>query len=84
MSAAKLNTVKGQILLKKKPTMSHKQFCDYWENDHGQLALPWALDTGVLYYAQVCWFVIIVVIPSDSMYFLHHTISCYIDKFHKS
>ncbi|KAL7948254.1 hypothetical protein V8C42DRAFT_313933 [Trichoderma barbatum] len=53
MSATNPATRKGQILLKKKPTISYEQFCDYWENEHGQLALPWALATGVLYYAQI-------------------------------
>lgn len=45
----------GQILLKRNPTFNDKNndFYASWENEHGQQALPWALATGVTYYAQV-------------------------------
>lgn len=45
----------GQILLKRNPIFNgkDKDFYASWENDHGQQALPWALATGVTYYAQV-------------------------------
>lgn len=45
----------GQILLKRNPIFNDKDndFYASWENEHGQQALPWALATGVTYYAQV-------------------------------
>ncbi|KAK0761165.1 hypothetical protein N5P37_006111 [Trichoderma harzianum] len=44
----------GQILLKRNPIFNDKDkdFYASWENEHGQQALPWALATGVVYYAQ--------------------------------
>ncbi|RFU77144.1 hypothetical protein TARUN_5126 [Trichoderma arundinaceum] len=42
----------GQILLKRNPVFIDEEFYSSWENEHGQQALPWALATGVTYYAQ--------------------------------
>ncbi|KAL7783139.1 hypothetical protein V8C43DRAFT_188918 [Trichoderma afarasin] len=45
----------GQILLKRNTVFNDKDndFYASWENEHGQQALPWALATGVTYYAQI-------------------------------
>ncbi|KAL6817110.1 hypothetical protein J3E69DRAFT_369787 [Trichoderma sp. SZMC 28015] len=45
----------GQILLKRNPIFNDrdKDFYASSENQHGQQALPWALATGVTYYAQL-------------------------------
>ncbi|KAL7929891.1 hypothetical protein V8C35DRAFT_284035, partial [Trichoderma chlorosporum] len=45
----------GQVLLKRNAIFNDKDkdFYDSWEKEHGQRALPWALATGVTYYAQI-------------------------------
>ncbi|KAL7911950.1 hypothetical protein GGI35DRAFT_477643 [Trichoderma velutinum] len=45
----------GQTLLKRNPIFNNRDedFYESWENEHGQQALPWAIATGVTYYAQI-------------------------------
>ena len=42
-----------QALLKRHPTLSRSAFKDYYIHHHGPLALPYFLDCGVTYYAQL-------------------------------
>jgi hypothetical protein len=47
-------TTNGRMsLLKRHPSLTREQFSDYWLNNHAATAIPWALASGCVYYAQI-------------------------------
>ena len=43
-----------QSLIKRKPTITQKEFSAHWYNNHAPIVVPYFLSRAIQYYTQVC------------------------------